>query len=149
MESSQDISKQLNERVKVNDVVRNPKAFANIPGSYTFEDLKTLGPLACDWSIQPEATGLHIRGKLKGTMELECVRCLEPYSVPVDVELNEQYVFERYVDTSEKEKELQSEDFYEVVNEEGHLDLKDLAHQFLILEAENQPACGRAECRFA
>jgi len=149
MESSQDIAKQINERVKVSDVVRNPKAFSNLQGSYTFEDLKTEGPLACEWSIQPETTGLNIRGHLKGTMELECVRCLEPFPVPVNVELDEHYVFDRYVDTSEKEKELQSEDFYEVVNEEGHLDLKDLAHQFLILEAENQPACGRSECRFA
>lgn len=151
MESSQDISKpqQANERVKVADVVRNPKAFSKIQGHYTYDDLKTQGPIDCDWSVQPEATGLSIYGKIQGTMELECVRCLEPYPVPVDMEIDERYVFDKYVDSYEKEKELQSEDFYEVVNEEGYLDLKDLAHQFLILEAENQPACGREECRFA
>jgi uncharacterized metal-binding protein YceD (DUF177 family) len=81
-------------------------------------------------------------------MLLECARCLELFPVPVSLELNEHYVFDRFVDPYEKEKELSAEDFYEVVSEEGDLDLSDLAHQFLILEVEEHSLCGRMECHF-
>ena len=140
---------QSGERLKISDVVRNPKGVTRFQGNYTFEDPKTEGAITCDWQVQPEAAGLSIHGNLKGAMALECGRCLEPYRVPVDLKIDERYVFDRFVERHEKEKELQSDDFFEVVDEEGELDLKDLVHQFLILEAENQLACGRPECRFA
>lgn len=151
MESSSEPSRQVQsaDRLKVSDVVRNHKTATRFRGNYTFEDLKTAGDMSCDWSIQSETAGISIHGKLNGIMELECGRCLEPYQVPVNMEIDERYVFGSFVELHEKEKELQSDDFFEVVDEEGELDLKDLVHQFLILESESQPACGRPECRFA
>lgn len=134
--------------VKISDVVRNPNLITRQHGDYTYEDLKTSGPVSCDWQLKPETAGLSVHGTVRGTMLLECARCLEPFPVPVSLELDERYVFDRFVDPYEKEKELSAEDFYEVVSEEGELDLSDLAHQFLILEAEDHSLCERMECSF-
>jgi hypothetical protein len=137
------------DRLKVSDVIRNYKAVTRFCGNYSFDDLKTEGPISCNWQVQPETAGISIHGLLLGTMNMECGRCLETYPVPINIKIDERYVFGSYVELQEKEKELQSEDFYEIVEEEGELDLKDLVHQFLILESENQSTCGRPECRFA
>ena len=139
----------VGERLKVGEIRRSRNVPLRFTGQYFFDDLKTEGPAVCDWDIQLEATGFVVYGKLVANVVQECARCLEPFTTPVSVNIEEHYVFQHFVDYQEREKELLSEDFYEVVSEDGELDLKDLAHQWLVLESENHPACGRAECRFA
>jgi uncharacterized metal-binding protein YceD (DUF177 family) len=150
MEPFQEISTpgSTTERVKVSDIVRDQNAVSRFHGDYQFEDLRTDGPVSTEWQAQPETAGLRVQGSVHGALVLDCARCLEPYEVSVDLQIDEHYVFASYVDPYEKEKELSSEDFFEVVNEEGELDLKDLAHQFLVMEAENHSTCGRVECSF-
>ena len=150
MESSQEIppTDKTYERLNIPDLMHNRNAVTRFSADYRYDDLKTEGLAHCNWSFSPEVAGFSIFGDITATLTLECVRCLEPYNVPVQVEIDERYAFERFVERSEKEKELQSEDFYEVISEEGKLDLKDLAHQWLVLESENHSLCGRAECHF-
>lgn len=135
------------ELLAIKTFINSRTSVLRLQGQYTFEDLKTVEPVACSWEIRQEAAGLSVRGQIKATVTLECARCLEPFDVPVIVELDELYVLNRYVDTTERERELQADDFYEVVDEEGELDLKDLAHQFLVMELSEQSSCGRPECR--
>jgi len=150
MESSQETPQPelTGNFLNISDLMHNRNAATRFPGVYLFDDLKTQGPVQCNWDFSPEIAGFSLHGNLDAVLDQECVRCLEPYQVPVQLDIEERYVFDSYVDRSEKEKELQSEDFYEVVKEDGELDLKDLAHQWLVLESENHPLCGRAECRF-
>ncbi len=142
MSASQERSSDV---LKVSDVAQGRLAL-RFKGQYTFDDLQTADDVECDWQVQPETAGLSVRGDLRGTLQLECARCLAVFPVPVAMTINERYVFNHYVDPYGREKELQVEDFFEVVDEEGELDLKDLAHQFLILESANQSTCGRPEC---
>lgn len=137
------------ERIKVTEVSRGKNPTTRVTGRYEFDDLKTEDLVVCDWRLQPELVGMSVHGSMKGVMLLECARCLEPYQVPVDLEIHERYVFKASLELSEKERELQADDFYETLDEEGYLDLKDLAHQFLILESIEHPNCERPECSFA
>jgi uncharacterized metal-binding protein YceD (DUF177 family) len=136
------------EKIKISDI-RHRSSALRFQERYRFEDLQTGGGVSCDWEIKPETAGFSVLGKLHGEVNLECVRCLAGYTVPIDLEINERYVYDSYVDPYEREKELQADDFFEVANEDGELDLKDLVHQFLILESENQSTCGRSECDFS
>lgn len=134
--------------VKVLDVVqgRHGQQRAELHGDYEYEDIKTEGPISCDWQIVPQGVGLNVSGHLQGTLILDCARCLEPYTVPIDLDIRERYVFDQYVEHSGREKELTSTDYFDVVDEYGELDLKDLAHQFLVLEADTHSNCGDAGC---
>ncbi|WP_373532264.1 DUF177 domain-containing protein [Vampirovibrio sp.] len=151
MENSQDAINAKNsvERLKVVAATRGTNPITRVEGNYEFENLKTEGPVSCHWRFQSELVGLTVRGQVNGVMKLECARCLEPYEVPVNLEVHERYVFESSLTRQDKERELQSDDFYEVVDEEGELDLKDLAFQFLTLESLSHPYCERPECGFA
>lgn len=134
------------ERLKVVAVTRGKNPTTRLSGSYEFEDLKTEGPVTCHWRFQPELVGLSVYGDVQGVVTQECARCLEPYQVLLKLDIQERYVFADSLEQAEKERELQADDFYEVLDEEGELDLKDLAHQFLILELANYPNCERPNC---
>jgi uncharacterized metal-binding protein YceD (DUF177 family) len=151
MEPSPDVpvTAQSVERIKVLEVSRQKHPVTQLEAHYSFADIKTDGPVLCHWRFHKEHVGLTVYGELQGCLLLECARCLEPYQVPVDLQVNERFVFEDSLTSKDKERELQSDDFYEVLDEEGELDLKDLAQQFLILESLNHPNCQRPGCRFA
>lgn len=140
---------QSADTLKISDITKNNPGNAAFTGGYTFEDLDTLGEITCDWKVKPETAGLSVKGNIRGVLSMECARCLMTYPLPVDLQIHERYVLDYYTDPYEREKELQPEDFFEVVNEEGVLDLKDLVHQFLILEAANHTTCGRSDCEWA
>jgi uncharacterized metal-binding protein YceD (DUF177 family) len=136
------------EFLNISELMHNRNALTRFPGVYSYDDIKTDGAVRCDWKFDVEAAGFTAHGVLNATLDQECARCLEAYQVPVSLEIDERFVLDSFVDRSEKEKELSAEDFYEVVKADSELDLKDLAHQWLVLESENHPLCGRAECRF-
>ena len=146
-------SNESTDVLKIADLLRklslsHNAADTRFQGEYLFEDLPSDGPLHVDWTIQPEAAGLSVHGKLTGVLSLECARCLTPYKVLLDMPIDERYVFSSFTEDFGKEKELLAEDFYETADEEGLLDLKDIARQFLLMEVENHPLCGTADCRF-
>jgi uncharacterized metal-binding protein YceD (DUF177 family) len=140
------------ESVKVADLTRafntGSKPEVGFQGEYVFEDIPTQGGIRYTWAIRPKTAGLSVKGKLDGVLTLDCARCLMPFTAPVSLAVDERYVFSRFVEDTGREKELQAEDFYETADEEGFLDLKDLARQFLLLEMENHPLCGLADCHF-
>lgn len=144
-----DVSNALPQDViKVRDLASQGKRM-RLQGEYRFDTLKTEGAVVGDWEIQPETAGLNVKGHMQGVVLIECARCLNDFPMSVDLEIDEHYVFDRYTDPHEREKELHTADFFEVIDEEGELDLKDLAHQFLVLESANQSTCGRPECTLA
>lgn len=140
------------DAVKIAELMRAFNTGANpqvgFQGEYVFEDIPTQGSIRYDWLIRPKAAGLIVHGRLDGVLALDCARCLMPFTAPVSVLIEERYVFSRFTEDYGREKELQAEDFYETADEEGMLDLKDLARQFLLLETENHPLCGLKDCCF-
>jgi len=57
-------------------------------------------------------------------------------------------MFSSFNETSGKEKELFNDDFFETVDENGTLDLRDFVRQFLVMEAESHEYCNREDCSF-
>jgi uncharacterized metal-binding protein YceD (DUF177 family) len=67
--------------------------------------------------------------------------------IPLDVTVNERYVLESLTQPNNREAELSEEDFYEVIPDDGALDLRDLARQLILLETVSPQTCGREDCR--
>jgi hypothetical protein len=133
----------------ITSVTRGREPMHRFTGYYDqFEDIPVESPLACEWIAQPETTGVNLQGHLSGVLVLDCPRCLEPCPVPVTIDIDEHFVFSSFVESYDKERELQAEDYFEVVGEEDTLDLKDLVHQFLVIEMQSRGTCGRPGCRF-
>src|SRR5690606_11758888 len=131
----------LMDTVKALDVVQGRQQGVELHGEYRYEDVPTEGTVACDWQLSSGGVRLNVKGRLHARLVLECARCLGSYTVPVDVNIRERYVFDSYVEHGSREREITADDYYETVDEYGELDLKDLAHQFLVMEAEAHQTC--------
>jgi uncharacterized metal-binding protein YceD (DUF177 family) len=138
--------------LKVSRVLQGPSGLPleefRLKSNYLLEEIPTDGPISCAWLIYPRPSGLTVKGRLKAVLALECTRCLAQYKASLSLDIEEEYMFSRFNEGYGKEKELQADDFYETVDENGSLDLKDLLRQCLLLEVEEYAFCGREDCHF-
>lgn len=95
-----------------------------------------------------EDRSVHVRGRLRATLGLDCGRCLEPYEQPVDQELDLFYLPHREQDPDEAEDEVELSDRDVVVAyyRGERLDLGEVLREQLFLSLPMRPLC-REECR--
>jgi DUF177 domain-containing protein len=99
-------------------------------------------------SMDVEKAGRHtfrVAGRATTTLELVCSRCLEPFTVPVDVDFDL-----RYVPQSENvgvaEREIAEDDLSTAYYREGLLDVTELLREQFQLALPMKPLCTEA-CR--
>ncbi len=89
--------------------------------------------------------GIRVHGTVKGTVAMECSRCLEPFEQPLVVNLDEVY---RFTDAQETARHVSSErvedDSYRV--QEGILDLNQALNDAITLAVPMKPLC-LPDCR--
>lgn len=89
---------------------------------------------------------VHVRGRLRATLELECGRCLEAYPLPLDQELDLFYLPHRSEDEAEDEVELSDRDMVVAYYQGERLDLGNVLREQLFLAVPLRRLC-REECR--
>lgn len=82
------------------------------------------------------AQGLLLQGHFHGGIDLECVRCLEPFIQFITWEHTDLYAFDR---RSLSESNL-------LVPEDGYIDLAPLLREYTLLEVPINPIC-RPDCK--
>jgi uncharacterized protein len=98
-----------------------------------------------DGQAQVQRTGeqISVRGLVRATARLECVRCLGGFERPVEAELT---VYADRAGTSRGfERELERDDYMKF-HDGRQLDLREDAREALLLEVPITPLC-REECR--
>ena len=80
--------------------------------------------------------GLLLQGAFGAQTELECVRCLEPFTQPLEWSITDLYAFDQ---RSITESNL-------LVPEDGHIDLEPLLREYALLEFPISPVC-RPDCK--
>jgi uncharacterized protein len=112
-----------------------------------------------EFQLEPEAavrahvdlvdgTTVHVRGRLSGRVRLECGRCLERYSAPIDQELD-LFFLPRAADPSndeEEEVELRDHDVVVGYYDGAQLDLGDVLREQVFLSLPLKRLCGES-CR--
>lgn len=89
-----------------------------------------------DLALSKTSTGFFVSGEVKGKAQVCCDKCLDDFLMPVTFFLHERYVLSAFTqpESRGKEQELHEEDFYEVIDGNGVLDLSDVFRQFFLLE---------------
>jgi uncharacterized protein len=80
--------------------------------------------------------GLLLQGKFEGLTNLECVRCLEPFSQPLYWSFTDLYSFDKSNIT----------DSGLLVPENGQIDLEPLLREYALLEFPINPVC-KPDCK--
>jgi DUF177 domain-containing protein len=91
---------------------------------------------------------VHVRGRLRADVGLSCGRCLEPFSLALDQELDLFYLPHEVGQDREEEDEVELSDRDVVVSyyDGDRLDLGDVIREQLFLTVPLSRAC-RADCR--
>ena len=91
------------------------------------------------------AGGVGLTGRLTGTVEIDCDRCLEPVDVPIDIELDLEFAPKQQLG-SDANLELRPDDLKLDAIEGGELDLAEIAREQVLLDLPQQYFC-REDCK--
>jgi uncharacterized protein len=113
------------------------------------EDNFTLAPggrLECRLE-RGEDDSVHVRGKLSARLTLQCGRCLEPFALPVEQDLDLFYLRRRSDEPGEEEDEVELADRDMVIAyyDDDELDLGEMVREQFFLAVPLKRLC-REEC---
>jgi uncharacterized protein len=80
--------------------------------------------------------GLLVQGKFRGSISIECVRCLSDFQQPLEVNFSELYAFNK---RTVSESGL-------ILPEDAHIDLEPLVREYLLIEIPINPLC-KTDCK--
>jgi uncharacterized protein len=90
--------------------------------------------------------GVLVTGEIETMVEVSCGRCLEPFDVPVQIEIEEQFRPTLDLITGARLPVGDDDDTATVIDERNYLDLSEVVRQDLLLSLPNHPVC-REDCK--
>ncbi len=103
-------------------------------------------PVVGDLRFQHTNQGILVTGECETTVELQCARCLEPFDLPIKIELDELYRPTVDVASGMPLRNIDDGDDSFTIDEHHHIDLGDAIRQQILLTLPMQPIC-REDCR--
>lgn len=113
----------------------------NIVFQEKIKDLENDVPVDVVLTVKATPYGISIEGHVSTDLKLLCDRCLEEYSLHVDSDVNENFVYGSIVPCDKKEYELTEGQFVEELNGKDEIDITDFLYQTIILEIPTQKIC--------
>jgi uncharacterized protein len=108
-------------------------------------DYKVLGDVHFDGTLRKDEPRFILSGRLQARLEMACGRCLEPFTLPVDTQVDLTYV-PHPADAPEDEVELSQDDLTTAFYREQTLDLGDMVREQFYLALPMRPLC-REDCK--
>ena len=102
-------------------------------------------PLEVELNLALHAGRVLVRGRVAGSVALECSRCLKGFSLPLDANV-ETYLEIAEEGAAETEHELSREEMDTRLVEKGRIDLRDIIAEQIHLAVPLKTLC-REECR--
>ena len=128
--------------VDVSDLLRRPGAFESVQIDRAIGGVEVpLARVRDESALHVEARleslvdGIHVSGTVRGTAAVECRRCLKDLEVPLEVDLDEVFLYPG---------ETSDDDVYAVTGEE--IDLEPAVRDAVMLALPLNPLCTQ-ECR--
>lgn len=126
-----------------------PKGRLSFDYNETLEDSDAVKPVVGELTVSLATAGMRLRGQVKTLLKLACHRCLRPYFQTLTVDIDERFVnLVEFADSQApetKDRELQKDDFFEALPEDGLLDISDVVYQAVTLATPVYCSCGE-EC---
>jgi uncharacterized protein len=110
-------------------------------------DFKVIAPVSLAFDIFKDKQQFRLEGRVRTTLELNCSRCLEPFTLPVDAAFDLRY-HPRVENTGggADEREIAEDDLTTAFYENEEIDLGHLMREQFNLSLPMKPLCGD-DCR--
>ena len=103
------------------------------------------GPLRLAGNAIKTSAGVGIKGRLTGSIEMDCDRCLEPVERPIDIELDLEFAPKQQLEGGAN-LELHADDMKLDAIEGSDLDLGEIAREQVLLDLPQQFFC-KDDCK--
>jgi uncharacterized protein len=102
-------------------------------------------PVKVEGKVKKGIAQVDVSGRIKGEIELDCSRCLQPQSTILDIPFNVEYVSAEHYTTA-KEAELGERDLEVAIYEDGKINLDELAREQILLALPTRFYC-KEDCQ--
>jgi DUF177 domain-containing protein len=109
------------------------------------EDFRLVAPVDLVGEVRKDAQKVRLTGRLTTTLERECGRCLEPFTVPVDAKIDV-ILLPSNQNTGEAEQEVAEDDLGVSYYKDDVVDLGELMREQFFLALPMKPLC-QEDCR--
>ena len=111
------------------------------------EEFAVVAPISLAFDIFKDKQQFRLVGQVRTTLELNCSRCLEPFTLPVDAAFDLRYHPQGdNTGTGEAEQEIEDDDLATAFYENDEIDLGHLMREQFNLSLPMKPLC-RDGCR--
>jgi DUF177 domain-containing protein len=108
------------------------------------EDYRVVAPVALAMDVEKAGgDAFRVSGRVSTTLELDCGRCLEPFTVPVDVPFELRYL-PAAENTGDGEREVAEDDLTSAYYRDDALDVIELLREQFQLALPMKPLCQEA-----
>jgi uncharacterized protein len=116
--------------------VFGPEAFTDDGDGF-----QVIGPVSLAFDIFKDKAQFRLVGTVQATLDLPCSRCLEPFSLPVDLAFDLRYQ-PHALNSGEGEREIEDDDLTTAFYENETIDLGQLMREQFHLALPMKPLCG-------
>jgi uncharacterized protein len=109
------------------------------------EEFQVASPVHLVLDVHKTGDAFRVTGRVQATLRLECGRCLEAFTIPVDSVFELRYVSQES-NTGADEHEIHEDDLTTAYYRENTLDLADLMREQFLLALPMKPLC-REDCK--
>lgn len=109
-------------------------------------DIQMVKPTSGELVLSSITAAVRLQGQVQTIVKLQCHTCLNYFFQALDLEINEEFVYEDYLNgkaLSTRDRELQSADFFETVPYDGEIDVSDIVFQAVNLAIPTYCSCGK------
>jgi uncharacterized protein len=108
-------------------------------------DYTVLGDVHFDGTLRKDEPRYMLSGRLQARLQMSCGRCLEPFTLPIDTQVDLTYVPHPSV-VAEDEVELSQDDLTTAFYRDQTLDLAEAVREQFYLALPMRPLC-REDCK--
>lgn len=109
------------------------------------ENVRLLSDVSAVGTVTKHIVQTDVEGTITADAEIDCTRCLNPVSAPLDIKFDVSFVTEENF-TAEKETALDADDLETDVFGGDKLDLKELVREQVLLDLPGQLFC-KEDCK--
>jgi uncharacterized protein len=109
------------------------------------DDFRIAAPATLVADLHKDAKKVRLTGRVTATLELDCSRCVEPFTIPVDAAFDMMFL-PLSANTGDEEREVTEDDLGVSYYQDETIDLGEVVREQLYLALPMKPLC-REDCR--
>jgi len=108
------------------------------------DDFHAVSPVNLTVDVRKDGQKIRLAGRVEGAVQIECGRCLEPFTIPVD-EKFDTLLLPSSANTGESEQQVEADDLGVAYYKDDQIDLGEVIREQLYLAMPMKPLC-REDC---